>query len=127
MKPLRAPWQVWAVVALAPVLWLLYEAPGDPHISDPTRPAILIGIALLLLLLGSKLAWVLSAGYTGALGVILLYQLFDPTGDREAIGFLVALTAATLAQFALFVAPATMDWVGVKDGRASSPPAAPTG
>src|SRR5687768_10105076 len=123
MKPLRAPRQVWGVVALAPVLWLLYQAPGDPHFSDPAQAAGWIVVALLMVLWGSKLAWALSTASTGAVGLILLYLFFDPSSDQASVAGLISLTAATLAQFALFVAPATMDWVGVKDRRAATPPA----
>ena len=126
MKPLRAPWQVWGVVALAPMLWLLYQAPGDPSFSDPAKSAGWIGLALVMLLWGSKLAWALATASTGAVGLILTYLLFEPSDDPGAVGVLLALIAASVAQFALFISHPTMDWVGVKDRRAATPPAAPT-
>jgi hypothetical protein len=126
MKPLRAPWQVWAIVALAPVLWLLYQAPEDPHFSDTARAAWTIGLGLVLLLWGSKFAWVLATAGTGASALVFIYLFFDPSSDQGSIAVLIALTAATLTQFALFVAGPTMDWVGFKDRRAEAPPATPS-
>jgi hypothetical protein len=108
------------------VIWLLYQAPGDPHFSDTARAAWMIGLALLLLLWGSKLAWVLSTAVTGASGLVFIYLFFDPSSDQGSVGVLIALTAATLAQFALFVSSATMDWVGIKDRRPEPPPVAST-
>lgn len=83
MKPLRAPWPVWAAVAVAPLLWFLYEQPGDPFFDDRSRAAFGVIAACLLLLWGWKLAWILSAGYSGAFAVIFLVQLFDPSGKPE--------------------------------------------
>jgi hypothetical protein len=126
MKPLRAPWQVWADVALAPVLWFLYQAPGEPESGDPVRATAGSPCALLMVLWDRSSRRCSAGGYTGALGSIFTYPLFDPFeqprlgcgADRACRGH--------AALFVLFIAPATIDWGGVKDRRASTAPADPT-
>lgn len=120
---LGAPWQVWAVVALAPLLWFLYEQPGDPYFDDPAWTAVGVIGACLLLLLGSKLAWLVCAVYVGASALMFILQLLDPSGNLSSGAVRIGLTIVTIAQFAFLVSPATMAWVGVRDRRGRRPPA----
>jgi hypothetical protein len=122
MKRLGAPWQVWGVIALAPVHWLLYEVPGDPYLNDGGWWPGWIILALALLLLGSKLAWLLSTVATGVGAFVWIFFLFDPTANEASMAVMVALTATTLAQFALLVSRPTMDWVGVGGRRVAAEP-----